>query len=52
MVTHAHHDHIDGAMNVVDLMVKLGRPAPKVYKLVDGNAIELERIEKNQALAD
>ena len=49
-VTHAHHDHMDGAQDVVDLLVSLGRPAPRVYKLVDGNDSEKDRIESQQAV--
>ena len=49
-VTHAHHDHMDGAQNVVDLMIELGRPAPKVYKFIDGNKPELERIQESPDL--
>ena len=27
-ITHAHYDHMDGAINVVNLMKELGHPVP------------------------
>lgn len=35
-----------GAQNVVSLMEQLGRPKPKIFKKVDGNPSELERINE------
>ncbi len=40
-ITHAHHDHMDGAQNIIDLLIKLGKNPPKVYKRIDGNESEL-----------
>jgi hypothetical protein len=36
-----------GAQNVVTLMEQLGRPKPKIFKKVDGNSSELERINED-----
>ena len=49
-ITHAHYDHMDGAQNIVDLMVKLGHKAPKVHKFIDRNASEIMRYENNPGL--
>ena len=43
-VTHSHFDHMEGAMNIIELMTSLGKPAPKVYKRVDGCETELQRL--------
>ena len=51
-ITHAHHDHMGGAYDVVKLMGKLGRPLPKIYKFVDGNESELERYEEHEELKE
>jgi glyoxylase-like metal-dependent hydrolase (beta-lactamase superfamily II) len=50
LITHAHHDHMDGALNVIELMTKLGRPVPKVYKYIDGNEPEKDRFKSNPGL--
>jgi len=51
-VTHAHHDHMDGAQSLVDLMISRGHPAPRVYKRIDGNTCEISRLETNPGLKD
>ena len=49
-ITHAHYDHMGGALDVVKLMKRLGRPLPKIYKFIDGNESELVRIEENEGI--
>ena len=34
-ITHAHVDHMDGALDLVNLMNQLNLPVPKVYKKID-----------------
>ena len=41
---------MDGAQNVVDLMLSLNLPAPKVYKYIDGCPTELSRLKSNPDL--
>lgn len=45
-ITHAHFDHMQGAQDVIDLMVKNGHPAPQVLKFKDGNSAEMERLQE------
>lgn len=37
---------MQGAQDVVDMMVKNGHPAPRVFKFKDGNEIEKNRIKE------
>jgi hypothetical protein len=32
---------MDGAQNIIDLLIRLGKNPPKVYKKIDGNDSEL-----------
>lgn len=49
-MTHSHHDHMDGALNLVHLMQSLKLPTPKVYKLIDGCPTEKSRLRTNPEL--
>ena len=50
LITHSHYDHMDGAMNLIELMESLGLQTPKVYKRLDGNPSELERFKNSPGL--
>jgi len=41
---------MDGAQDVIELMQSLGLPKPNVYKRIDGNESELERLETSPKL--
>ena len=44
LITHAHYDHMDGAINVVQLMEELGFPVPKVHKYMHNNLSQQVRL--------
>ena len=41
-----------GAQNVMSLMEQLGRPTPKIFKKIDGNPSEMERVNENFNIKD
>ena len=43
---------MDGAQNLVDLMISLNLPTPKVYKFIDGCPTELSRLRSNPDLVN
>ena len=50
-ITHSHYDHMEGAMEIIELMKSLGKPIPKIFKFVDGGVTEQNRLRKSPELA-
>mmetsp|Transcript_14025 Transcript_14025/g.23828 ORF Transcript_14025/g.23828 Transcript_14025/m.23828 type:complete len:193 (-) Transcript_14025:479-1057(-) len=51
-ITHSHYDHMAGAYDLIELLARLGKPTPRVYKYVDGCATELNRVKSYPELKD
>ena len=50
LISHAHHDHIGGLQDVLNLLKSRGQSAPKVFKYLDNNKFERQIFEMHQDL--
>jgi glyoxylase-like metal-dependent hydrolase (beta-lactamase superfamily II) len=50
LISHAHHDHIGGLQDVLNLLKSRGQSAPKVFKYLDNNKFEKQIFEMHKDL--